>query len=322
MSSPEEPPKNPTATNGDPAPERGVPEPAAGRGAANADADTDADADRADRDQPGTSGPAGAGDLSGQPDPTAQPTPVDRSETSDQPDADQAGDSAGQQGTGQPSASAQPSGTPGQTPPTGDQQGSTQPGASSEQAGAGGEPEIPELSPIPPGGTAAPADTQRVFGRTGGQPLGGAPTPAGPGVGWQRSTAQTTSSVEPTEADLKKIRSLGRWALTFGIIGLLAILLPPISLILGIAAIVVGIMARRLARRNSMVSPGAVPGIVLGIVSTMITAVIGVTLATFWTESRTYMTCVEGANTHSARAKCEDEFRKSLEKRGLVTERQ
>jgi hypothetical protein len=160
-----------------------------------------------------------------------------------------------------------------------------------------------------------------VFGRTG-QPLTGVPTPAGQGAGWQRSTAPADAAAQPSEADLKKIRSQGRWSLSLGIVGLLALLLPPAALVLGIAAIVVGIMARRLARRNSVVSPGAVPGIVLGIVTTMITAVIGVTLAAFWTESRTYMTCLEGANTHSARTKCEDEFKKSLEKRGLVTERQ
>ncbi|GAB3421582.1 DUF4190 domain-containing protein [Flindersiella endophytica] len=326
MSSPEEPPTKPTATNGDAADERGTPQPAGGQGAAKAKPD----ADRPGGGQPGQ--PAGAA----QPGTSAQP--------SDQRSTGQsAADPQRDAGSDQPSASddqqEQPAGTaqPATSPQPNDQQGTGQSGAGSEQQSAGqteadagqsgaggadGESAIPQLSPIPPGGTSAPVDSDRVFGRTG-QPFAGAPTPAEPGSGWQRSpSSQAEPVAQPTEADLKKIRSFGRWALAFGIIGLLTLLVPPFGLILGIAAIVVGVMGRRLARRKSVFSPGAVPGIVLGIVSTMISAVIAVSLAVFWTETRTYMTCLEGANTHSAQTKCVDEFKESLEKRGLVTEPQ
>jgi hypothetical protein len=306
VSSPEEPPTEPTATNGDAANEHGAPRPTGRQGAA------EADAGRPGGGQPGTSGPAdGTGDQPGQPGQTAQPGPSAQSEQPTAGGRPEPSDQSGEVQSGGEQQGAGQSGTSGQ------------PGAGQPDSGGadGDEPDIPQLSPIPPGGTTAPADTDRVFGRTG-QPLTGVPTPAGQGAGWQRSTAPADAAAQPSEADLKKIRSRGRWALAFGIIGLLALLFFPLGLFLGVAAIVFGIMGRRLARRMSVVSPGAVPGIVLGIVSTMASAVIGVTLATFWTEISTYTTCVEGANTHSAQNKCMDEFKQKMEKRGVLSEAQ
>jgi hypothetical protein len=191
------------------------------------------------------------------------------------------------------------------------------------------EPELPRLSPIPPGGTTAPPDRERVFAAPGSA-LPGAPTPADPGAGWQRSTDSSapaaTAPAQPTEEDLRKIRSNGRISLALGILALLALTMLPLSLIIGVGAVVIGIaagiaaivmgtVARRLARRASTVSAGAVPGIVLGIVSILISTVAGVFMAVLWTELSTYTSCMERANTHSAENKCLNEFQRTLMER-------
>jgi hypothetical protein len=257
VSSPEEPPTEPTATNGDAANERGTPQPTGGQGAA------EADAGRPGAGQPDTSGQAGGtGDQPGQPGPSAQSeqsAPGGRPEPSDQAGEVQSG-AASQPGADGAQQSATQSGAASQPGADGAQQSATQSGASDQPVGStgqaaassgqpdsgrpdGDEPDIPPLSPIPPGGTTAPVDAERVFGRTG-QPLTGVPTPAEQGAGWQRSTAPADAAVQPSEADLKKIRSWGRWALAFGIIGLLA-LVTPFGLFIGVAAIVFGFWGGR-----------------------------------------------------------------------------
>lgn len=230
------------------------------------------------------------------------------------------GDAANEPGGAPEPASGQRTG-----PVDADRPAGNQPGSRDQSSD---DPELPRLAPIPPGGTTAPPDRERVFAGPGSA-FPGAPTPAGPDGGWQRSTgspsaaasASSPAGAQPTEEDLRKVRNRGRLALALGITSLLALVFFPLTPLLGIAAIVVGIIARRLARRASTISAGAVPGIVLGAVSTLIAAVLIVSMAVFWKEFTTYASCIEGANTHSAQNKCRDQLERSLEERMLSESR-
>ncbi|MFG2087624.1 MULTISPECIES: hypothetical protein [unclassified Spirillospora] len=135
-----------------------------------------------------------------------------------------------------------------------------------------------------PGPPAPPED--RPDGRPAGQP------PAGP----------------------PKSRQTGWRALWLGGIALLtAFFFYPLGLVLGIAALVVGIRARRAARRGGDAAPGAVPGIVLGSVG-LVFSVLSVSMTVFlWSELSGYQNCLSTANTGADKQSCRDEYYPKIE---------
>jgi hypothetical protein len=84
----------------------------------------------------------------------------------------------------------------------------------------------------------------------------------------------------------------------------------PVGLVLGVAAIVVGIRARRSARQQHGIAPGAVPGIGLGL-STFSLALAVV----LWPELNGYRQCLGSANTTTDERACRDQYFPKIEKK-------
>ncbi|TDC74695.1 DUF4190 domain-containing protein [Actinomadura sp. 7K507] len=107
----------------------------------------------------------------------------------------------------------------------------------------------------------------------------------------------------------------GGWrALWLGGIALLtAIFFYPLGLVLGIAALVVGIRARRAARGSENAAPGAVPGIVLGSVG-LLFSVLSVAMTMFlWSELSGYQECLGTSNTATDEQMCQDRYYPQIE---------
>lgn len=143
-----------------------------------------------------------------------------------------------------------------------------------------------------PGPPAQPEDRpgERPPGQPAGQPAG--QPPAGP----------------------SKTRQSGWRALWLGGIALLtAFFFYPLGLVLGVAALVVGVRARRAARRSAQAAPGAVPGIVLGSVG-LVFSVLSVSLTVFlWSELSGYQNCLSTSNTATDKQSCQDEYYPKIE---------
>jgi hypothetical protein len=117
-------------------------------------------------------------------------------------------------------------------------------------------------------------------------------------------------------AGRKQGQRTGWRALWLGGIALLtAFFFYPLGLVLGVAALVVGIRARRSARRAHGSAPGAVPGIVLGAVG-LAFSLLSVSLTAFlWTELSGYQNCVSASNTTTDKQACRDEYYPKIEKK-------
>lgn len=103
-------------------------------------------------------------------------------------------------------------------------------------------------------------------------------------------------------------------ALWLGAIALLtAFFFYPLGLVLGVAALVVGIRARRSARRDMAAAPGAVPGIVLGAVGLAFSMVSVSVTAYLWSELSGYQSCLSGSNTTVDKQSCRDEYFPKIE---------
>ncbi|TDD72857.1 hypothetical protein E1293_32285 [Actinomadura darangshiensis] len=111
-------------------------------------------------------------------------------------------------------------------------------------------------------------------------------------------------------------RRTGWRALWLGGIALLtAFFFYPLGLVLGIAALVVGIRARRSARRAKDAAPGAVPGIVLGAIG-LAFSLLSVSLTAFlWTELSGYQSCVSASNTTTDKQACREKYYPRIEKK-------
>jgi hypothetical protein len=92
---------------------------------------------------------------------------------------------------------------------------------------------------------------------------------------------------------------------------ILAVLFFPLALVLGPAAVIVGVGAQRKQGR----APGATAGIVCGAVAAVIAAGATALLLLVFDEFTDYVDCRSGANTMIARQACEDALRDRLEER-------
>lgn len=106
----------------------------------------------------------------------------------------------------------------------------------------------------------------------------------------------------------------GRRALWLGGGGiLLTPLFFPAGMVLAIAALVVGVRARKQARRASSTAPGAVPGIVLGVIGAVLASFWLVVTLIFYPEIRDQQQCLESANTNTDEKVCNDRFVRDVE---------
>jgi len=89
----------------------------------------------------------------------------------------------------------------------------------------------------------------------------------------------------------------------------------PLGLVLGVAALVIGIRARRRAQRASGAAPGAVAGIVLGSVGLAFSSLSVALTAYLWPELSGYQECVGGSNTHADKQTCKVDYFPKMERK-------
>jgi hypothetical protein len=90
---------------------------------------------------------------------------------------------------------------------------------------------------------------------------------------------------------------------------------PPVALVLAIAALIVGVRARRRARRVKAMAPGAVVGVVMGGVGLCLSVLLVTMQIILWNEVKGYLECREAANTISDQQQCKDAFFSGVERR-------
>ncbi|GAA2085891.1 DUF4190 domain-containing protein [Actinomadura alba] len=102
----------------------------------------------------------------------------------------------------------------------------------------------------------------------------------------------------------------GGWqALWLGVLAaLLTVFFAPLGLVAAIAALVIGVRARRRAKRNSGTAPGAIAGIVLGGIGLAFSAFSLVLTVILWPEMSGYQECLGKANTNSDKQTCRQEW--------------
>lgn len=139
------------------------------------------------------------------------------------------------------------------------------------------------------------------------------PLPAAPLAGAVPAPRPPAGPPAPP-ADERVLRAGKRAAVT-GAAGLvLSVLIFPVGLLLDVAAIVLGVRARRGAPRGAPV-PGAVAGVALGAVGAVLAATVLTITVVNWSSVRRYEQCSSGANTGLARQDCQDQLRRDLERR-------
>ncbi|MFV2176146.1 hypothetical protein ACFHW2_40785 [Actinomadura sp. LOL_016] len=165
-----------------------------------------------------------------------------------------------------------------------------------EHIGTPGRPDLPERSGGPrPWGTPEQGQQGQQQGPWG-QPQRPQGEPAKPG---QR----------PGERSSWRSLWLGGLAL------LTAFFFYPLGLVLGVAALVVGVRSRRTARREHGSAPGAAAGIVLGSIGLVLASLSVALTAYLWSELSGYQSCVGSANTGIDRQTCQDEWFPKIEDR-------
>ena len=89
----------------------------------------------------------------------------------------------------------------------------------------------------------------------------------------------------------------------------------PIGLVLGIAALVVGVKARRQAASERSAAPGAVAGMVLGAFGLALASLWLAVTAMLWPEVSAYQDCRNSANTRTDEKACRDRYFSDIEKK-------
>lgn len=111
----------------------------------------------------------------------------------------------------------------------------------------------------------------------------------------------------------------GQVALWLALGGLFATFIGTLGALIGFAlltsALVMGIQARRDARRQGKSAPGATPAIVIGAVSLFFGLVGLVGFVVFRNEVLAFEECSLGANTEVAKQACMDQFMSGLQSR-------
>ncbi|KAB2351699.1 hypothetical protein [Actinomadura rudentiformis] len=191
---------------------------------------------------------------------------------------------------------------------------SEQPGQGESGVGTSGRPdlskrdEIPGRPEIPESGAAPDADRPDLSKRN--ETPGRADLP-------ERGGNQPPPWRPPGhDQGPRPVERLGWRALWLGAGAILITLFFfPVGLILGVAAIVVAIRARRSARRQHAVAPGAIAGLVLGGIA-LAFSTFSLALTVFlWPELSGYQTCVGKANTSTDEKACRDDYYPKIEKK-------
>ncbi|MFB4313472.1 hypothetical protein [Actinomadura sp. 21ATH] len=133
----------------------------------------------------------------------------------------------------------------------------------------------------------------------------------GPTAGQDTAPAGGPGRRDPGQPDRAGLRAL--W-LGGGSI-LLMPLFFPIGLALAVAALVVGVKARKRSRQDRSPAQGATAGIVLGAIGSVMGLVWLVFTAALYPETARYQDCLQGANTNSDEKVCRDAYTSEVEKK-------
>jgi len=209
----------------------------------------------------------------------------------------------------------------------------TEPPASPEFPGTPesgqGAPHNQPGSPYPPapGGYPPPPPGQGGYPPPPGyNPSSGYPPPP-PGYNYSGGYPPPPAPYSGYPAPAGGLRNgMGVAALIVGLLSLPAIFTVLGGLVLGVAAIVLGILGRNRAKKGEANNGGiAVAGIVLGAIGVLLSVVMGVLFAigaaTFMKFGGSdYIDCMEQAGSDSAaQTQCEDEFRGNIENSFSIT---
>jgi hypothetical protein len=108
----------------------------------------------------------------------------------------------------------------------------------------------------------------------------------------------------------------GRRSVRLGVAGLLTTLLLPLAVALDLAAIVVGLRARRAARAAGEARPGNLAGVALGTVGLALCAALLALVVSLWTPFADWTDCVRSADSSSsAEHACKDRLRADVHDR-------
>jgi Domain of unknown function (DUF4190) len=197
----------------------------------------------------------------------------------------------------------------------------TEPPASPEVPGtpekSGGTPETPPAAPYQPpvGGVGYPPPYPPP------PPMGYGP---GYGLGYPPPPPQPYAGYQPPIMTMRN--GLGIAALILALLSLPAALTIVGGFVLGIAAIILGVMGRNRVKKGEANNGGvAIAGIVLGafgVLLSIIMVVVAVVAGKWFLDfgGRDYIDCMQSAgNDVAAQQQCEDEFRGKIEDKFSIT---
>jgi hypothetical protein len=96
---------------------------------------------------------------------------------------------------------------------------------------------------------------------------------------------------------------------------LLALFTYPLGIVAGLAALIVGVLALRVARPYRARVPGAVPGVVMGAIGLVCSLLVMALTAVLYNEITAYTRCRDVANTITDENQCKDALARALEKK-------
>ncbi len=115
---------------------------------------------------------------------------------------------------------------------------------------------------------------------------------------------------------VEQVARRSRLALVLGLASLpVTVVFFPVGIALSVAALILGIRARRAARRSGLPRRPATIGVVAGSISLALGVLVAVVVITFWSELRAYESCISGANTHQSTSECTKQLSDSLDRR-------
>lgn len=236
------------------------------------------------------------------------------------------------QASGQPGAGSAVQGEPGQGQPVQGEPGQGQPVQGQPVQDQPVQDQPGQDQPVKPSRYGAPVQPSRLAFRGDRQGQWQAGQGLAPGQARQGSSAGRPgpgpgrpARAGRTKPPERELRQRGMATLIFGVMSLVAILfgigpdprrgvyLVIFSSLVGIAAIVIGVSAIVKARKTGSYRPrGVIGGIGLGVLATVFSLMFGVLYLAFPSQMRTYVNCIDQAQTTSQKQACLNQLEKSI----------
>lgn len=120
----------------------------------------------------------------------------------------------------------------------------------------------------------------------------------------------------PPVVPVQQVARRSRLALILGLGSLpVTVVFFPAGIALSVAALILGIRARRAATAAGVPKRPATVAVVTGSIALALGILLTAVVITFWSELRAYETCISGANTHQSTSECNKQLSESLDHR-------